>query len=186
MGEIAGAAPRTPFYYYHIPRLSGSNMNPMRFTELARERLPNFVGIKYSDAGTAHNLPLLQKAGPGLEFLSGSDEGYLQALAQGYEGAVGSTYNYAAPLYDRVREAFVTGDLAEARLWQGRAMEMIEAMLATCGRASLKAMMRMVGIDCGPVRRPVEPASEEQIGRLRKRLEEMGWFAWLGLEAVAV
>jgi len=40
----------------------------------------------------------------------------------------------------------------------------------------------MVGIDCGPVRRPLEPATEEQLGELRRRLEEMGWFDWIGAE----
>ena len=63
---------------------------------------------------------------------------------------------------------------------------MIDTMLATCGRASLKVMMRMVGIDCGPVRRPLEPATDEQIEELRKRLTEMGWFKWVGLEAAAL
>ena len=184
---IVEAAAATPFYYYHIPQLSGVEIDPMRFTDLAMDRLSTFSGIKYSDAATMHNLPLLQKIAPHLEFLGGSDEGYLQALAQGYEGAVGSTYNYAAPLYYHVRDAFEGGELATARLWQGRAMEMIEIMLATCGRASLKAMMTMVGIDCGPVRRPLEPATEEQIGELRRRLEEMGWFDWVGAErAIAV
>lgn len=182
METIAEAAPKTPFYYYHIPGLSGTDMNPMRFTELAMKRIPTFCGIKYSDGGTIHNLPLLRKIAPELEFLSGSDEGYLQALAVGYEAAVGSTYNYAAPLYHRVREAFEAGDLTTARLWQGRAMEMIEAMLSSCGRASLKAMMSMVDLDCGPARRPVEPATEAQLGELRRRLEKMGWFNWMNLE----
>lgn len=186
MKEIVDAAPNTPFYYYHIPQLSGAGMNPMRFTEIAREELPTFCGIKYSDGGTVHNLPLLQKAGPGLEFLSGSDEGYLQALAQGYVAAVGSTYNYAAPLYHRVREAFEAGDLEEARLWQGRAIEMIETLLAVCGRSGLKLMMAMVGIDCGPVRRPVEPATAEQRATLKSRLEAIGWFDWMELDAAAV
>ena len=89
MSVVTSAAAATPFYYYHIPALSGASMNPMRFTQLARERLPTFCGIKYTDAGSSYNLPSLQKAGPGLEFLSGTDEAYLQALAQGYVGAGG-------------------------------------------------------------------------------------------------
>ena len=93
---------------------------------------------------------------------------------------VGSTYNYAAPIYDRVREAVNSGNLEEAQMWQGRALEMLGAMFETCGRASLKVMMQMVGIDCGPVRRPIDPASPEQIVALRKGLEEMGWFDWVG------
>jgi len=59
-------------------------------------------------------------------------------------------------------------------------------MFETCGRASLKAMMQMVGIDCGPVRRPIDPASEEQIAALRKRLEDLGWFEWVGQDRSVV
>lgn len=181
---IVEAAPKTPFYYYHIPFLSGVNLDPMKLTDVAMDRLPTFCGIKYSDGGSLYNLPLLEKVGPGLEFLAGSDEAYLMAVAQGFRSAVGSTYNYAAPIYDRVRLAAEGGDLEEARLWQARALEMLGAMFGTCGRASLKVMMEMVGIDCGPVRRPIDPASPQQADALRKKLEEMGWFEWVGKEAV--
>ena len=54
-------------------------------------------------------------------------------------------------------------------------------MFGTCGRASLKVMMQMVGIDCAPVRRPIDPASPEQIAGLRKGLEEMGGVGCQGL-----
>jgi len=176
---IVEAAPTIPFYYYHIPFLSGVNLDPMKLTECAMGRLPTFCGIKYSDGGTLYNLPLLEKAGPGLEFFSGSDEAYLMSVAQGFRAAVGSTYNYAAPIYDQVRSALSEGDFARARMWQGRALEMIGAMFRTCGRASLKSMMQMVGIDCGPMRRPIDPASAGQIDALRKSLDEMGWFEWV-------
>lgn len=179
---VIEAASRTPFYYYHIPFLSGVDLDPVKFTDLAMDRLPTFCGIKYSDGATLYQLPRLQKAGPGLEFLAGSDEAYLMSLAQGFVSAVGSTYNYAAPLYQKVAASFAGGDLEEARLWQGRALEMIQAMFATCGRSSLKVMMSMVGIDCGPVRRPIDPATPAQISALRSKLREMGWFDWVDIE----
>lgn len=181
---IVEAAPKTPFYYYHIPFLSGVNLDPMKLTDVAMDRLPTFCGIKYSDGGSLYNLPLLEKVAPGLEFLAGSDEAYLMAMAQGFRSAVGSTYNYAAPLYDNVRNALSVGDFEQARVWQARALEMIGAMFGTCGRSSLKVMMQMVGIDCGPVRRPIDPASPQQIEALRKRLDEMGWFEWVGQKVV--
>jgi N-acetylneuraminate lyase len=183
---IVEAAPKTPFYYYHIPFLSGVTLDPMKLTDRAMNRLPTFCGIKYSDGGSLHNLPLLEKVGPALEFLAGSDEAYLMSVAQGFKAAVGSTYNYAAPIYDRVRLAVEAGDFEEARLWQSRALEMIAAMFGTCGRASLKTMMSMVGIDCGPVRRPLDPATPEQVAALRTRLEVMGWFDWVGQDAKAL
>jgi N-acetylneuraminate lyase len=176
---IVEAAPKTPFYYYHIPFLSGVNLDPVKLTKISMDRLPTFCGIKYSDGASLHNLPLLESVAPGLEFLSGSDEAYLMSVAQGYQAAVGSTYNYAAPIYDNVRKSLSVGDFKGAQVWQKRALEMITAMFETCGRSSLKVMMQMVGIDCGPVRRPIDPANPDQIRALRKRLDEMGWFEWI-------
>ena len=63
-------------------------------------------------------------------------------------------------------------------MWQQRAMKMIDTLLATCGRAGLKAMWQMVGVDCGPVRAPLAQASPEQIEELRKRLDAIGFFDW--------
>ncbi len=176
---IVEAAPKTPFYYYHIPFLSGVNLDPIKLTDISMGRLPTFCGIKYSDGASLHNLPLLESVAPGLEFLSGSDEAYLMSVAQGYKAAVGSTYNYAAPIYNNVRKSLSVGDFKRAQVWQKHALEMITAMFETCGRSSLKVMMQMVGIDCGPVRRPIDPASPDQIIALRKRLDAMGWFEWI-------
>lgn len=176
---IVEAAPKTPFYYYHIPFLSGVNLDPIKLTDISMDRLPTFCGIKYSDGASLHNLPLLESVAPGLEFLSGSDEAYLMSVAQGYKAAVGSTYNYAAPIYNKVRKFLDVGDFKRAQVWQKHALEMITAMFETCGRSSLKVMMQMVGIDCGPVRRPIDPASPDQIIALRKRLDTMGWFEWI-------
>ena len=176
---IVEAAPKTPFYYYHIPFLSGVNLDPIKLTDISMDRLPTFCGIKYSDGASLHNLPLLESVAPGLEFLSGSDEAYLMSVAQGYKAAVGSTYNYAAPIYNKVRKFLDVGDFKSAQVWQKRALDMIAAMFETCGRSSLKVMMQMVGIDCGPVRRPIDPASPDQIIALRKRLDTMGWFEWI-------
>jgi len=182
---VIEAASNTPFYYYHIPFLSGIALDPMKFTDIAMDRLSTFKGIKYSDGSTLYNLPLMQKVAPGLEFLAGSDEAYINSLVLGYDGAVGSTYNFGAPLYHKIRAAFEAGDMEQARLWQARALEMIEVLFGTCGRGGLKAMMRMVGIDCGPVRRPLLPTTEEQIKQLEIKLTEMGWFDWIESREIA-
>lgn len=175
---ITSAAPETPFYYYHIPFLSGVNIDVSQFIRTASERMDSFAGIKYSDGSTLYNLQNMQEAGPDKEYLAGSDEAFLMSIAQGYKGAVGSTYGYGAPIYNHVRSCFEAGNMEEARMWQQRALQMIDAIFATCGRAGLKAMWSMVGVDCGPVRTPLSQASPEQIAALRKQLETIGFFDW--------
>lgn len=183
---ITSAAPATPFYYYHIPFLSGVDIDVCQFIRTASARMESFVGIKYSDGSTLYNLQSMLETVPGKEFLAGSDEAYLMSIAQGYKGAVGSTYGYGAPIYKHVQSAFEAGNMDEARLWQQRAMMMINSIYSSCGRAGLKAMWGMVGVDCGPVRAPIPTATPEQINDLRKRLETIGYFDWCSSQLQAV
>ena len=140
------------------------------------DRLPTFVGIKYSDAATLCNLPLLQRTAPGLEFLSGSDEGYLQCIAQGYQAAVGSTYNYAAPLYHRVLDAFESADLVAAQQQQATSVQLVKTLQAFGISAAGKALMGMLGVDCGPVRSPLRPLAEDQLHHLLESVQPFDCF----------
>ena len=53
----------------------------------------------------------------------------LPALAVGAKASVGSTFNYAAPLYHNLIDAFNTGDLAKAQLLQQQSIDMIRFAL---------------------------------------------------------
>ena len=48
MADIASAAPELPFYYYHIPHLTGVSMDMVEFLELSKDIIPNLAGIKYT------------------------------------------------------------------------------------------------------------------------------------------
>src|SRR3546814_363781 len=53
MAQIAAAAPNTPFYYYHIPALTGVGMDMVEFLRLGEDKIPSLAGIKYT-AATIH------------------------------------------------------------------------------------------------------------------------------------
>lgn len=46
--EVAAAAPSLPFYYYHIPALSGVSLPMVPLLEAVDGVIPNFAGIKYT------------------------------------------------------------------------------------------------------------------------------------------
>src|SRR5690606_14649336 len=129
MAQIATAAPNTPFYYYHIPALTGVGMDMVEFLRLGEEKIPNLAGIKYT-AATIHEYQACVNFKDGkFDVLFGYDELLLPALAVGAKGAVGSTYNFAAPLYLRVMELFERGDLHEAQQQQLLLVNMIGEMV---------------------------------------------------------
>lgn len=175
---VSAAAPATPFFYYHIPSLTAVEIDPAELLGEARMRIPQFAGIKLSHPDLAVAAACLRVPGD-FEILYGCDESLLGALALGVHGAVGSTYNFSAPLYLRMIEAFVRGDLEEARHCQNLAASMIDAVLKTCGRSGMKAMMGLCGQECGPSRLPLADPVAGRVEELRQRLEAMGFFSWL-------
>jgi N-acetylneuraminate lyase len=179
LAEITTHAPELPFYYYNIPGLSGVNFDIVRMLELSTERLPTLVGVKYS-AMTLHEFQACLAVDDGrFNMLFGSDEMLLAGLVTGAHGAVGSTYNFAAPLYNRVISAFQRGDIAAAREWQARAVQMIVLIEKYGGNPAIKAMMKLVDLDCGPVRLPQKTLTASEINGLRRDMEDIGFYEWV-------
>lgn len=98
----------------------------------------------------------------------------------GASSGVGTTYNYSAPIFQRVYAAFTRGHMDEARRWQGHAIAMIEIAVAHGGMPAFKGMMRWFGVDCGPCRPPLVSLDDEQATRLRADLDRIGFFDVVG------
>ncbi|MFC6102949.1 dihydrodipicolinate synthase family protein [Olivibacter domesticus] len=176
IGAIAQAAPNIPFYYYHIPSLTGVGIDMIDFLTLAEVNIPNLAGIKYT-ASTIHEYQAcLNYKGGKFDVLYGYDELLLPALAVGAKGAVGSTYNFAAPLYLRVMELFEECKLHDAQRVQLGLVEMIREMTKFSPIPAQKAIMEMMGISLGPTRLPLVPLETLDKEVLKTRLEKIGFF----------
>ena len=158
---IAGAAPEIPVYYYHIPALTGVNFPMIHFLQHA-QNIPNLAGIKY----TAQDLMDFRKCiifdGARYDVMWGIDEILLSALAMGARGGVGSTYNYAAPVYHKLMEAFDRGDLEEARVWQSKSIQIVDILVRHGGIPAGKYFMKYIGLDCGVFRHPLHVTIDER------------------------
>ncbi|MBI3874742.1 MAG: dihydrodipicolinate synthase family protein [Verrucomicrobia bacterium] len=179
--DIAGAAPALPFFYYDIPTFTGFSFPLPDFLAQARERIPNLAGIKFTNADLMMFQQTLRFDGGAFSIPWGLDEILLAALALGATGAVGSTYNFAAPIYQRVITAFEHGDLKTAREEQFRAVQLITLLASRGYMGAAKATMKMLGVDVGPARLPNGNLNAEQQAALRGDLEKLGFFEWIHL-----
>ncbi len=164
---IAASIPRTPFYFYHIPVLTGVSFNMIDLLRAVDGRIPNFAGIKYTHEDFMDFLSCLQYANGKYDMIWGRDETFLSALAIGAKAAIGSTFNYAAPLYHQLIHLFNEGKLEEAAAMQQLSIDMIRLLGKYGGIATGKAFMKYIGFDCGEFRLPVRNMDASAFERFR-------------------
>jgi N-acetylneuraminate lyase len=179
MADIAGAAPELPFYYYEIPLLTGIQLSPSDFLARAADRIPNLAGIKFTSSNLMEYQLCRAFRDGAFDIPFGFDEMMLGALALGATGAVGSSFNFAAPVYLRVMKAFAAGDLKTAREEQLRSVKLIQLLAGRGYMGAAKATMKLLGVDVGPARLPNGSLNAEQQGALRADLETLGFFDWV-------
>jgi N-acetylneuraminate lyase len=174
--QVAAAAPKLPFYYYHFPVITNVPISAAAFLAEARGKIPTLAGIKFTDENLADFRAVHVLGGGNFELLIGRDEILLSGLQAGATGAVGSTYNYASPLYGRILRAHAAGDLATAQREQAKARAFIDTMNRFGGQPAGKAIMKLIGLDCGPSRLPLRTFAAADEAALRAELAAQGFF----------
>jgi N-acetylneuraminate lyase len=184
--EIAEAEPDIPFYYYHIPVLTGVAFPMIDLLKEIDGKLPNFAGIKYTDEDFMDFLSCINFKSGKYDMLWGRDESFLSALVLGAKGAVGSTFNYAAPLYHDLIDAFENGDLELARFKQQQSIDMITLLGKFGGIATGKSYMKLVDMDCGEFRLPVKNMTSEQFDTFKKEVAQLGFYSFCSKKPASV
>jgi len=178
---IAAAAASLPFYYYHMPSFTGVDFSVMRILEALGDRIPNFAGVKYTHENLNDMARCIDYDGGRYDILCGRDEILLPALSLGIGGAVGSTYNYIAPAYMSLIEAFDRGDLETARKLQGVSREVIAVMVKFGGIAAAKRIMKLIGVDCGHVRTPLSTLTDKRLAEMEQELRTVGFYQYASI-----
>ena len=173
---IAAEAEPLPFYYYDIPEMTGVRLKMSEFLFQARFQIPTLCGLKYSNNDLLELQECVRLEHGAFDVLFGSDECLLAGLCLGIRGAVGSTYNFAAPVYRRLMQAFGKHDLQTARAEQGKSLDLIKTLGEFGFLAASKHVMAMLGVDCGPVRPPLRNLTLDQRLALWQKLSALDVF----------
>jgi len=175
--EIASAAPNTPFYYYHMPSMTGVHFPMIDFMESAIREIPTFRGIKYTFENLMDYGLCLFHRKKKYNILFGRDEMLLGALAIGAEGAVGSFYNFLGAFANGIIADFKDGELEMAQEKQQFLRVFTRVLVKHGGTiAVLKSIGRLSGIDLGPARQPLINLSDVEEMALKSDLKKIGFF----------
>lgn len=173
---VAAAASQTPFYYYNIPSLTGVDFPMIKFLEMAIQRIPNFAGLKNSFSNVVDYQHCIHYAQDNYAMYWGSDEAFMMLYTAGNRHYVGSTYNYMSNVYNKMLKAFHAGDFENLIALEKEADDIYKVILQYHGVSSGKEIMRLIGVDCGPVRKPLNAFNQAESETLLRKLKETTFF----------
>ncbi|MEI7921344.1 MAG: dihydrodipicolinate synthase family protein [Planctomycetota bacterium] len=174
IADVASFAPDCPFYYYDIPGMTGLQLPMVEILQRSKDSIPSFAGLKLSNPDMPVLVECLAFAEGGLDVLFGCDEAFLFGYAAGVKGAVGSSYNIAAPLYLKIMDSFDLGDHRSARQAQTTSVAMVRLLASHGYLPASKYVMTLKGVDCGPVRLPLRNLDESAKRAIAEGMEKLG------------
>lgn len=180
MKEVAAAAPKTPYYYYHIPGLNQNNFSTVEFLNLAFNDIPTLAGMKYTHEDEMEFQLSREVGGGKLDILYGRDETLICGLILGATGGVGSTYNFAPELYYEIIRNFNNGNFKKANELQLISMKLVQiyGKYGACGIPVGKLIMKRLGLDLGSPRLPFSALTRDEEEIVIKALEEISFFSY--------
>jgi N-acetylneuraminate lyase len=173
------AASGLPFYIYNIPGTTGVNVA----VDIVRELIavvPNLRGMKYTAYDMYSMRKIIELDEGRFNVLSGADEVMLAAQAMGADGAIGTTENLLPGVFVDAYKAFHSGDVKAAEGLQAKINWTVNTFLSFPSLGAVKEIMRLLGFELGSPRPPLLSLTDAQRGRLREKLEEIGFFKWAG------
>ncbi len=156
------AATTLPVVVYDIPVRTGRKINTATLLSLFAE-VPNVVALKDAAGNPGETAVLISTAdhaGLDVEVYSGDDGMTLPLLASGAVGVIGVATHWTGPDHQEMFDLWEKGDLAGARLVNGRLLESFafETGDDAPNPIPTKAMMRHLGIPVGQARLPMGDA----------------------------
>jgi Dihydrodipicolinate synthase/N-acetylneuraminate lyase len=175
--EIACGAPALPFYFYHIPALSGVFLPMLPFLKAVDGRIPNFAGIKYTfESIYEYNQCRLYNNGK-FDMLHGQDETILPALAMGELRVVLAVLRITTDVYWSKLSMLGKRDLERARECQNFSQDVINVICNYRGNiVGGKRIMKLIGLDLGKNRTPFQNMTDAEEAAMKSELEAINFF----------
>ncbi|MDD1724817.1 MAG: 4-hydroxy-tetrahydrodipicolinate synthase, partial [Methanospirillum sp.] len=154
-----------PVVVYNVPGRTGQNLAPDLIAELAAH--PNIVGVKEA-SGDINQISTIVELTRDEDFtvISGDDSMTLPVLALGGGGVISVAANiYPVPLI-AMYEAVRTGDYQAAREIHFRLSPLFRSMFIESNPIPVKKAAELLGMAAGPLRLPLDEASEKTASAL--------------------
>jgi 4-hydroxy-tetrahydrodipicolinate synthase len=159
-----------PVMLYDIPVRSAQAISTEVLIAVAEHE--RIVAVKDAKGDLAASSRVIAETD--LSFYSGDDAMTLPLLAVGGVGVVGTSTHFSGSGTKAMIEAFLRGDVSEARRRHAELLPIFTGIFRTQGTILVKAALALRGRPVGGVRLPLVEATDHEISHLRADLDAAG------------
>ncbi len=163
---------KIPVILYNVKSRTGINIEPETVAELVKT-VPNIVGIKEA-SGDISQIAKLKAICPEVELYSGNDDQVVPLLSLGGLGVISVVSNVAPRYMHDLVMNYLNGDTQTSMKMQLDAIELVEALFCETNPIPVKHAMNLMGMQVGPLRKPLVSMLPANLERLKKAMTNFG------------
>ena len=163
-----------PVIAYNVPSRTGVDIAVDTCKVLAE--IPNLVGIKEACGDISKVGRIL--ADTELAVWSGNDDQTVPVMALGGAGVISVASNVIPRQMHEMTAAALRGDFVKAAALQRKYQRLMDLLFCQVNPIPVKAAMRMIGMNCGACRMPLDGLTGENARKLQLCLDELGISAY--------
>ena len=164
---------KVPVILYNIPGRTGVGMKPETIVSLCND-VENIVGVKEASGNFDHIVELMAQAKGTVDVYSGNDNQIVPLLALGGKGVISVLSNVAPKETHDLCQKFFDGDLQGSLEIQLKAQNLISALFCEVNPIPVKKALNLMGMEFGPMRRPLTDMEPENAARLEREMKNFG------------
>ncbi|MGY6172127.1 N-acetylneuraminate lyase [Candidatus Mycoplasma pogonae] len=157
-----------PMFIYYLPQLAGGKIGIQQFGDLLN--IKNVIGCKFGSTDV-FLFERLMHAYPDKVWMWAWDEALATAAMLGAKGFIGSTYNLNTKGAKKIIELLAANKLDEMRHEVHKYNDYIESLLTSGLMQTVKAVMRLEGVDAGYNKKPFKFIEEKELEKTAKDIK---------------
>ena len=164
---------KAPIIMYSVASRTGCNIEPATAARLIKE-VDNIVGIKEASGNIPQVAKIMHLTDGKADLYSGNDDQIVPILSLGGKGVISVLSNVAPQETHDICAKFFEGDVKGSLELQLKAIPLIEQLFCEVNPIPVKKAMKLMGMDCGPLRMPLTELTPQHEESLAKAMTEFG------------
>lgn len=164
---------KAPIIMYSVASRTGCNIEPATVAELVKN-VDNIVGVKEASGNISQVAKIMSLTDGNIDLYSGNDDQIVPLLSLGAKGVISVLSNVAPKETHDICERFFAGDVAGSAALQLKAIPLCEKLFCEVNPIPVKKAMKLMGMDCGPLRMPLTELTPAHTQELARAMTDFG------------